>query len=131
MGTGSRRRQSQLLHARPDLEVLDIRGNVDTRLKKLDDGQYDAILLAVAGLKRLGLADRIRQELPVDVMLPAIGQGALGLETRAEDETTRSVVGQLDDADSHSAVIAERALLATFARRLSGSCWRARSAARR
>lgn len=118
IGTGSRRRQSQLLHARPDLNVLDIRGNVDTRLKKLDDGEYDAIILAEAGLKRLGLGDRITQLLPIDVMLPAIGQGALGLETRADDEATIAAVRQFDHPDSHAAVIAERAMLAT----LRGGC---------
>lgn len=118
VGTGSRRRQSQLLYARPDLEVLDIRGNVDTRLKKLDDGEYDAIILAAAGLKRLGLADRIRQQLPVDIMLPAIGQGALGLETRSDDDTTISIVRRLDDAQAHSGVLAERTMLAT----LRGGC---------
>ncbi|MBP85619.1 MAG: hydroxymethylbilane synthase [Planctomycetaceae bacterium] len=118
VGTGSRRRQSQLLYARPDLEVRDIRGNVDTRLKKLDDGEYDAIILATAGLKRLGLADRIKQQLPVNVMLPAIGQGALGLETRSDDEATIRIVAQLDDIDSHCGVLAERTMLST----LRGGC---------
>ena len=89
IGTGSKRRQAQLLHHRPDLRVEDIRGNVDTRLSKLDEGQYDAIILANAGLTRLGLTERITQLLPRDVMLPAVGQGALGLETRTDDESTR------------------------------------------
>ena len=118
VGTGSRRRKSQLLHERPDLEVLDIRGNVGTRLQKLDDGQYDAIILAAAGLNRLGLADRIQQLLPVDIMLPAIGQGALGLETRADDDVATSIVGRLDDGEAHCGVLAERAMLAT----LRGGC---------
>ena len=118
VGTGSRRRQSQLLHHRPDLELLDIRGNVDTRLAKLDRGEYDAIILAVAGLKRLGLVDRAQQLLPHLQMLPAVGQGALGLEVRDADGPTRQVVKALDDPPSHSAVLAERALL----RELRGGC---------
>jgi hydroxymethylbilane synthase len=118
VGTGSRRRQSQLLHHRSDLTIADIRGNVDTRLRRLDAGDFDAIVLAEAGLKRLGLAARISQVLPHDILLPAIGQGALGLETRADDSTTRSVVARLDDPDAHAAVLAERALLAG----LQGGC---------
>jgi hydroxymethylbilane synthase len=118
VGTGSRRRQSQLLHARPDLTVLDIRGNVETRLQKLDDGEYDAIILAEAGLKRLGLADRITQILSPTTMLPAVGQGALGLETRQDDLATIATVNQLDDQDTHACVLAERALLAA----LRGGC---------
>ena len=111
VGTGSARRKAQLLAARPDLEVLDIRGNVDTRLQKLDDGEYDAIILAEAGLVRLGKADRIRQLIPREIMLPAVGQGALGLETRAEDSATLDAVAGLDDAPSRAAVTAERSLL--------------------
>jgi len=107
-----------LLHVRPDLQVLDIRGNVDTRLHHLDEGRYDAIVLAEAGLTRLGLAHRIAQVLPTAWMLPAIGQGALGLETRADDQHARGLVAWLDDADTHAAVVAERALLAT----LRGGC---------
>ncbi len=118
VGTGSVRRQSQLLHARGDLKVVDIRGNVDTRLKKLDGGEYDAIILAEAGLRRLGLADRIAQVLSKEVMLPAIGQGALGLECRASDDATRAALELLDDPPSHVAVIAERSLLST----LRGGC---------
>ncbi len=118
VGTGSLRRQAQLLHARPDLKIVDIRGNVDTRLKRLDDGEYDAIVLAEAGLKRLGLADRATQVLPGSWMLPAIGQGALGLETRADDSLTRERVAFLDDPDTHQSVLAERMLLAT----LRGGC---------
>ena len=98
--------------------MLDIRGNVDTRLRHLDEGRYDAIVLAEAGLTRLGLAHRIAQVLPTQWMLPAIGQGALGLETRADDRRTRELVALLDDADTHAAVLAERALLAT----LRGGC---------
>jgi hydroxymethylbilane synthase len=95
-----------------------LRGNVDTRLRKLDEGQYDAIVLAEAGLGRLGLADRITQVLPLELMLPAIGQGALGLETRRDNRPTREVVEKLNHAPSHAAVLAERALLAA----LEGGC---------
>jgi len=118
VGTGSLRRRAQLLHVRPDLRPADIRGNVDTRLKKLDRGDYDAIVLAEAGLRRLDLADWISQELPLSVALPAVGQGALGLETRAKDEATRRALAPLDHAPSHHAVLAERAMLAT----LRGGC---------
>jgi len=112
VGTGSRRRKSQLLHFRSDLQVSEIRGNVDTRLRKLDAGQYEAIVLAEAGLKRLGWSHRVTQVLPPEIMLPAIGQGALGIETRASDQATRRWVEQLNDAESFLSVQAERALLA-------------------
>lgn len=118
VGTGSLRRRTQLLHARPDLQVTDIRGNVETRLAKLDAGDYDAILLAVAGLERLGLADRITESIATSTMLPAVGQGALGIETREEDAQTRSIVEQLDDLATHASVCAERALL----KDLEGGC---------
>lgn len=118
VGTGSLRRQSQLLHYRADLKVQEIRGNVDTRLRKLDEGQFDAIVLAEAGLQRLGLADRITELVPPSILLPAVGQGALGLETRADDRATRSAVEPLDHAQTHAAVIAERAMLAA----LHGGC---------
>ncbi len=118
VGTGSRRRQSQLLHLRADLDVAEIRGNVDSRLKKLDDGQYDAIVLAQAGLHRLGLADRITERLTPEQMLPAVGQGALGIETRQRDEATMAAVSVLDDPQTSAAVTAERSLLLT----LSGGC---------
>ena len=85
VGTSSLRRQAQLRHHRPDLEVVDIRGNVDTRIKKLDAGEFDAIVLAMAGVNRLGLKDKISQVFDEDLMLPAVGQGALGIETRLED----------------------------------------------
>lgn len=111
IGTSSLRRQAQLRHYRPDLDVVDLRGNVDTRLRRLDAGDFDAIVLAVAGVNRLGLAGRIAEVLGVDVMLPAVGQGALGIETRAGDATTMSLVAALDDADSRACVTAERALL--------------------
>jgi hydroxymethylbilane synthase len=118
IGTGSARRQSQLRHARPELEYLDIRGNVDTRLNKLTAGEYDAIILAAAGMTRLGFADRITQELPRAMILPAVGQGALGLETRADDTTTIAALAALNDPASHAAVLAERSMLAT----LRGGC---------
>lgn len=118
VGTGSLRRQAQLQYARPDLKVENIRGNVDTRLRKLDEGQFDAIVLAEAGLRRLGLADRIAQVLPFDVMLPAVGQGALGIECRADDAATLAALAAIDDADAHAAVLAERSLLAN----LRGGC---------
>jgi hydroxymethylbilane synthase len=111
VGTGSLRRKAQLLHVRPDLVIEDIRGNVETRVRKLDDSEFGAIVLAEAGLKRLGLADRITQVLPQSTMLPAVGQGALGIETRADDEVTRRLVAPLDHVDTHQAVLAERTLL--------------------
>ena len=118
VGTGSLRRRSQLLHVRPDLEMRDIRGNVDTRLRKLDDGQYDAIILAEAGLRRLGLADRITQLLPLETVLPAVGQGALGLEARRDDDAVEEALRPLDHTISHASVLAERAMLAA----LKGGC---------
>ena len=111
IGTGSPRRKASLLHIRPDLIVKDIRGNVDTRIRKLDEGQYDAILLAFAGLHRLGLQARITQKFSIEEMLPAVGQAALGLETRSDDSQTIEAVSQLDHTTSHAAVLAERSLL--------------------
>jgi hydroxymethylbilane synthase len=118
VGTGSLRRQAQLRHVRPDLIVADVRGNVDTRLRKLDEGQFDALVLAEAGLRRLGLADRVSQVLPSDVMLPAVGQGALGIECRKEDAATQEILASLDDRVTHAEVTAERALL----EHLRGGC---------
>jgi hydroxymethylbilane synthase len=118
IGTGSLRRQSQLLHARPDFQVSAIRGNVETRVAKLHDGQFDAIVLAEAGLNRLGMRDQIVEILPKSLMLPAVGQGALGLEVRAADDATRSAIAALDDLETHAAVLAERSLLAA----LCGGC---------
>jgi len=118
VGTGSLRRQAQLRHVRPDLVIENIRGNVDTRLGKLDDGQFDAVILAAAGLHRLGLAARISQVLPFDVMLPAVGQGALGIECRTDDNATRAAIQTIDHPDTHAAVLAERSLLA----HLRGGC---------
>lgn len=118
VGTGSLRRRVQLWHARADLQMCDIRGNVDTRLRKLLVGRYDALVLARAGLQRLGLAEDMLHELPLDQMLPAVGQGALGIEVRADDEHTLRLVQPLDDPPSHHAVRAERALLG----HLRGGC---------
>ena len=118
IGTGSIRRQSQVLFLRNDVCVLDIRGNVETRIGKLKNGDYDAIVLARAGLERLGLEQHISYEFAIDEMLPAVGQGALGLETRCDDERVQQCVRSLDHPPSHQAVLAERALLA----HLRGGC---------
>lgn len=118
VGTSSMRRRAQLLAARPDLQVVDLRGNVDTRLRKLREGQYDAVILAVAGLERLGHVGAISQLLPFEIMLPAVGQGALCIETRADDTATRALITPLDHAPTHRAAQAERA----FLRRLEGGC---------
>jgi hydroxymethylbilane synthase len=118
IGTSSLRRQAQLRHYRPDLKLLDLRGNVDTRLKKVAAGDFDAIVLATAGMNRLGAGDKITQILPPEIMLPAVGQGALGIETRADARETIRLVAALDDPESHVAVTAERALL----RELEGGC---------
>ena len=114
VGTSSLRRSSQLLARVPGLKVEMLRGNVDTRLRKLDEGQYDAIVLAAAGLRRLGWADRIRELIPADVMCPAVGQGALAIETVAGF----ALPPVLDDAATHTAVLAERAVLHA----LGGGC---------
>ena len=111
IGTGSPRRKASLLNIRPDLVIQDIRGNVDTRIRKLDTGDYDAIVLAFAGLHRLGLQARITQKFTSDEMLSAVGQAALGLETRSDDSRTIEAVRQLDHLPSHAAVVAERTLL--------------------
>jgi hydroxymethylbilane synthase len=118
VGTSSLRRRAQLLAARPDLVVLDLRGNVDTRLRKLRQGQYDAVVLAAAGLARLGRAGAISQVLPLDLMLPAVGQGALCVEVRADDGATLDLIAALDHAPTRRAAEAERALL----RCLEGGC---------
>ncbi len=112
VGTGSLRRKAQLLHLRSDLIVEDIRGNVETRLRKLEEGQFDAIVLAEAGLKRLGIGEQLAHGIPRQKMLPAVGQGALAIETRADDKQTQSLLAPLDHRDSHAAIVAERALLA-------------------
>lgn len=118
VGTSSLRRQAQLLNVRPDLNVIGFRGNVQTRLRKLEEGIADATFLAVAGLNRLGMADRITAAVAIDDMLPAVAQGAIGLEIRADDEKTADLIAPLNDAETAIAVTAERAFLA----RLEGSC---------
>jgi hydroxymethylbilane synthase len=118
VATGSLRRRSQLLYRRPDLHLEPIRGNVDTRLRKLDEQNLDALILAAAGLERLGLGEAITHQLDGDWMLPAVGQGALGLECRADDASTLALLGPLDDAATRAAVTAERSLLAG----LGGGC---------
>ncbi|WP_312051057.1 hydroxymethylbilane synthase [Acinetobacter schindleri] len=118
VGTSSLRRKSQILKARPDLEIIDLRGNVGTRLSKLDAGNYDAIILASAGLKRLGLADRIRHTLKPAVSLPAVGQGALGLECRDRDQAVLDLILPLLHAETDACVRAERA----FNAYLEGGC---------
>ncbi len=118
VGTSSPRRLAQLKQLRTDLVFKDLRGNVDTRLRKLDEGQYDALLLACAGLRRLGLENRISEAISTDQMLPAVGQGAIGIETRADDEATIGEVGNLDHKFTRLACTAERA----FLRGLGGGC---------
>lgn len=110
VGTSSLRRQCQLNARRPDLEILDLRGNVNTRLKKLDDGDYDAILLAAAGVKRMGWEERITELLAPEQFLPAIGQGAIGIEIREDDDRVRGLVSELNDQQTAIRVTAERAL---------------------
>jgi hydroxymethylbilane synthase len=118
VGTGSVRRSAQLLHLRNDLRIENIRGNVDTRLRKLDEGLFDAIVLAAAGLLRLGMKERIAYFFSPRELMPAVGQGALGLETRADDEATIRVVKQLNHLPSYFSAMAERAML----RKLFAGC---------
>ncbi|QNX89458.1 hydroxymethylbilane synthase [Acinetobacter seifertii] len=118
VGTSSLRRKSQILKQRPDLQIIDLRGNVGTRLGKLDDGQYDAIILASAGLKRLGLENRIRHTIEPNVSLPAVGQGALGLECRADDQEVLALIQPLLHIETDVCVRAERA----FNAYLEGGC---------
>ena len=118
IGTAGLRRQAQVLQRRPDLKVVPLRGNVQTRLKKLDAGEVDATLLALAGLRRLGLTDRITAVLEFETMLPAVAQGAIGIEIRSDDAATRAALAPLHCAETAARVAAERALLAM----LDGSC---------
>lgn len=118
VGTSSLRRQCQLREVRPDLEILDLRGNVNSRLAKMDDGQYDAIILAAAGLMRLEMEDRIASRLSPEQSLPAGGQGAVGIECRLDDEVTKALLAPLHDEATASRVLSERALN----RRLQGGC---------
>ena len=118
VGTSSLRRKSQLALLRDDLNITDLRGNVPTRIEHMENGKYGAIILAAAGLKRLGLGEKITEFLAVESMLPAVGQGAIGIETRVDDEWARSYVDVLADRDTGACVFAERAL----SRQLQGSC---------
>ncbi len=118
VGTSSLRRQAQLRHHRPDLDLCELRGNVDTRLRKVQRGEYDAIVLAKAGLDRLGWSDRIAEVLAPEICLPAVGQGALGVEARADDQEVLDLLATLDHGETRTSVIAERALLAE----LEGGC---------
>lgn len=118
VGTSSLRRACQLLSVRPDLKIEQLRGNLDTRLRKLDKGQFDAIILAAAGVKRLGWADRITEILPVELSLPAIGQGAVGVECRTGDSFINELITPLDHPQTSVCVRAERALL----KKLEGGC---------
>jgi hydroxymethylbilane synthase len=118
VGTSSLRRQCQLKAMRPDLEVFPLRGNVDTRLRKLESGEYDAIILAAAGVLRLGLETHVRSRISADVMCPAVGQGALAIEIRKGDEQTKTLLAFLNDADTHAAIDCERALLGS----MGGGC---------
>jgi len=118
VGTGSLRRQAQLRRLRPDLDIRDLRGNVDTRLRKVESGEYEAVMLSKAGLDRLGWSARITETMSPEVFLPAVGQGAIALECRLKDTEAAELVGGLDDAESRTAIIAERALLSA----LHGGC---------
>lgn len=118
IGTSSLRRICQLLNRRPDLKITQLRGNVDTRLRKLDEGEFDAIILATAGVKRLGHADQITEKLSTDISLPAIGQGAVGIECRVDDEFINGLLAKLDHEETSICVRAERA----FLKKLEGGC---------
>jgi len=118
VGTSSPRRLAQLKHIRGDVIIKDLRGNVDTRLRKLDEGHYDALILASAGLRRLGLAHRISAPISTEKMMPAVGQGAIGIETRADDDDCQRIVRELNHDPTRLACIAERAML----RELGGGC---------
>ena len=118
VGTSSLRRQAQFRHLRPDLDLRDLRGNVDTRLRKVESGEYEAVVVAKAGLDRLGLSQRISEVLSPEVCLPAVGQGAIGVECRLKDTEAGDLLAPLDDAETRTAILAERALLAA----LQGGC---------
>jgi len=118
VGTSSLRRQAQIMNIRPDFVIHQLRGNVDTRLRKLKEGQFDAIILAAAGIKRLGLAENVTEYIDPEISLPAIGQGALGIECRVDDRELNDLIAFFNHADSRTCVTGERALL----RRLEGGC---------
>jgi len=118
VGTSSLRRQAQLRHLRPDLDLRDLRGNVDTRLRKVESGEYEAVMVAKAGLDRLGLSKRISEVLSPEVCMPAVGQGAIAVQWRLKDTEAGDLLAPLDDAETRTAIIAERALLGA----LQGGC---------
>lgn len=118
VGTSSLRRKSQLSYKRKDLNYVDIRGNVDTRLKKLDDNEYDGIILAYAGVHRLGFDERITQKIPFDISLPAVGQGAVGIEIRKNDPLLEEITGKINDLETYFCVSIER----VFMNKLEGGC---------
>ncbi len=118
LGTSSLRREAQIRHVRPDLDVRGLRGNVDTRLRKVESGEYDAILLAKAGLDRLGLSGRIAEILDSEILMPAVGQGAIGVQARLKDEQMGEAISKLDDFETRHSIVAERALLGA----LQGGC---------
>ncbi len=118
VGTSSLRRQAQLRHLRPDLDLRDLRGNVDTRLRKVESGEYEAVMVAKAGLDRLGLSQRISEVLAPELCMPAVGQGAIAVECRLKDTEAADLLAPLDDAETRTAILAERALLAA----LHGGC---------
>jgi hydroxymethylbilane synthase len=118
VGTSSLRRQAQLKYLRPDLDLRDLRGNVDTRLRKVESGEYEAVMVAKAGLDRLGLSQRISEVLAPEVCMPAVGQGAIAVECRLKDTEAADLLAPLDDAETRTAIIAERALLSA----LHGGC---------
>jgi len=118
VGTSSLRRQAQLLHLRPDLDIRDLRGNVDTRLRKVESGEYEAVMVSKAGLDRLGQSQRISETLEPDVCMPAVGQGAIAVECRLRDTEAGDILAPLDNAETRTAIIAERALLGA----LHGGC---------
>ena len=118
VGTSSLRREAQLRALRPDLQIYPLRGNVDTRLRKLEFGEYEAIILAISGLRRLGKTDSVRQVLPVDTMCPAAGQGALAIETRVGDREVKATLAFLDDPATRAETVCERALLS----KMGGGC---------
>jgi hydroxymethylbilane synthase len=118
VGTSSLRRQAQLRHYRPDLDIRELRGNVDTRLRKVERGEYDAIVLSKAGLDRLGWSQKITESLSTEISLPAVGQGAIAIESRVKDAEAAEVLGKLDDVETRTVIMAERSLLAT----IQGGC---------
>ncbi len=118
VGTSSLRRRAQILNRRPDLKIEDVRGNLDTRLRKMDEGLFDAIILAAAGLDRMGWAEGVTERIPSDIMLSAVGQGAIAVEIRRDDADMLELMGYLEDVKTRAAVTAERALL----RELEGGC---------